>query len=222
MEFQVARLQEIVGKIQYYSKLNFRNAIDVDLVLEAEGLDIFDINKLIGAGVRMVGFNSMEQFIALESDLLPCKRYYTGPLDGENLSPILANFVRIESITTMEQVHLISDLNVRSGKISDLMVKLNVLSDIKKFGFLPSEIQDICLEIARVSGVRMSGIHTYVPPLDNVKMRKTALRKAGVIYKMLENRFRGIEHFSMNYMGHFEDLLAEGVNEIRIGIKNLA
>lgn len=222
MEFQVARLQEIVGKIQYYSKLNFRNSVDIDLVLEADGLDIYDINKLISAGIKIVGFNSMDQFMELEPMLLPCKKYYMGPLEGANLTPILANFDRIESITTMEQVRKISDINIRTGKISSLMVKLNILSTIRQFGFLPSEVQEICLEIARVSGVRIFGVHTYVPPVENTRMRKTALRKAGVIYTMLTNRFRGIERFSMNYIGHFEDLLVEGVNEIRIGIKNLA
>jgi uncharacterized pyridoxal phosphate-containing UPF0001 family protein len=102
------------------------------------------------------------------------------------------------------------------------MARMNIFSEIRKFGFTPSEISDVCLDIAKISGVRLTGVNTYVPPLENVKMRKTALRKAGVMYKMLESRFRGLDVFSMNYNRQFEDLIGEGVNEIRIGIKDLA
>ncbi len=222
MEYQVARLQEIVTKIQYYCKLNFKNAVDIGILLQAENMNIEDINKLIGAGVRKVGFHNIEQLGEIEHLLLPCKKYYLGELEGNNLSPVLANFETIESIINIEHVRLISDLNARTGRVTNILARMNILSEIKKFGFSPAEISDICLEIAKISGVRLTGINTYVPPLENIKMRKTALRKASVMFKMLEARFRGMEVFSLNYISQFEDLIGEGVNEIRIGIKDLA
>ena len=222
MEYSIAKLQEIVRKVQYYSKLNFRNAIDIDLVLETEGVEVMDVNKLISAGVRIVAYSSMDCFVEAEPLLLPCRKFYTGNIAGENLAPILANFERIETISEIADVGKISTENIRSGRITDLMVRLNVLSTIKAYGFMPSEIQDVSLEIAKHSGVRLIGMHTYVPPVDNEKLRCTALRKAGTVFKMLNNRFRGVERFSINYICHFEDMIAEGVNELRIGVKNLA
>jgi len=222
MEYQVARLQEIVTKIQYFCKLNFKNSVDINILLEAEGLDVADINSLIGAGVKIVGFKNIDQLGSIEHLLLPCRRHYLGELDGNNLSPILTNFDVIESVTDYEQVRLISDLNARNGHVSSLMVMMNILSEIRKFGFLPAEIADNCYEILKTSGVRLIGLNTYVPPLDNTKLRLTALRKAGTMFKMLAGRFRGFDRMSLNYLTHFEDLVREGVNEIRIGIKDLA
>lgn len=221
MQFQVATLQEIVSKIQYYCKLNFKNKIDIDILLEAEGLEIDVINSLIGAGVRIVGFSSLNQFIELGDMLLPCRIHYLGDLDTNNLTPVLSNFRIIESINNMDQIKRISDYNARNGKVSEVFVRMNVLSEIKKFGFVPSEIQDICMEIAKTSGVRLTGVNSYVPNIENEKMRKIALRKAGTIFKMLNARFRGFHKFSLNYLSHYEDLISEGVTQIRIGIKDL-
>jgi len=221
MEFQVARLQEIVNKIQYFSKLHFKNAVDIGILLETEGLDITDINKLIGAGVRKIGFSKLEQFSEYEHLLLPCEKYYLGDLDGQNLSPILANFSVIESLVTIEQARQISDLNARAGRVTKVLMRLNVLSEIKKFGFLPAEMNEATYEIALMSGLRMIGVNSYVPPVAD-KMEKTAWRKIGTVYKILTQRFRGLEVLSLNYADNLRDLIGEGVNEVRIGVKSLA
>ncbi len=222
MEYQVARLQEIVTKIQYYCKMNFRNPVDINILLLAEQLTLNDINKLISAGVRLIGFSNLQQLGDMEPDLLPCQKYFLGDLEENNISPILANFDLIESIVNIEQVKLISDLNARLGKITNILVRMNVVSEIKKFGFNPAEISEECYEIAKTSGIRLVGLNTYVPPVDNERIRKTAIRKAGTMFKLLDSRFRGFDRFSMNFIDQFEELIAEGVNEIRIGIKNLA
>jgi PLP dependent protein len=221
MGFQVSTLQEIVGRIQYYCKLNFKNRVDIDFLLDTDGLEIEDINQMISAGVRIVGFSDLEKFIEMSSDLLPCKKHYIGDLDGNNLTPILTNFDLIESINDFNQVRQISDYNARHGKITELLIRMNVLSDIKKFGFSPAEIQEVCISIAKTSGVRLLGVTSFVPNLDNDRMKKTALRKAGTVFKLLNERFRGIEKFSLNYLTQYEDLVAEGVTEIRIGVKDL-
>lgn len=221
MEFQVARLQEIITKIQFFSKLHFKNAIDVSILLETEGIDIADINKLIGAGVRKIGFSSLEQFSELEYLLFPCEKYYLGELDDQNLGPILANFAVIESLTNLEQARQISDINARTGRVTKVLMRLNILSDIKKFGFLPVGINDSSYEVALMSGLRLVGISSYVPKI-NEELQKTAWRKAATVYKMMSERLRGLEYFSMNYADNLAELIAEGVNEIRIGVKTLA
>jgi uncharacterized pyridoxal phosphate-containing UPF0001 family protein len=222
MEYQVARLQDIVTKIQYYCKMNFKNSVDVDLLLETDGLDIEVVNSMIGAGIDKVGFTTTEQLDAMEAQLLPCKKHYLGELTSENLLAVVSSFDVIENVADMDMVLKISDINARRGSVSQLMAGLNVLSDIKIFGFLPAEISEKSFDILRTSGIRMIGISTYIPPIDNKKLRKTAMRKAATMYKMLTSQYRGLDYFSMNYHSDFAELIEEGVNQIRIGIKNLA
>lgn len=221
MEFQVARLQEIANKIQYFSKLNFKNAVDIQIVLEADGLDIADINKLVSAGIKRVGFSTLDQYIQWENMLLPCTKHYFGELEGQNLNPILANFDLIESVASVNDARLISDINARAGRVSQILIRLNVLNEIKKFGLLPSEINDASYEIALMSGLRLLGINSYVPPLGNSKMEMTAWRKIGVVFKLLQQRYRGFEVLSLNHANNLAELIGEGVNEIRIGLKSL-
>jgi uncharacterized pyridoxal phosphate-containing UPF0001 family protein len=221
MEFQVARLQEIVNKIQYFSKLNFKNAVDVQILLEADGLDYDQINKLIGAGIKRVGFSSLEQYLLWENLLLPCKRHYLGDLEGQDLSGILANFDLIESVVSVEQARFISDFNAKMGKVSSILLKINILSEIKKYGVLPVEMNDVVGEIVKMSGLRLVGINSYVPELGNSKLVSTARRKIGVVFKLFEQKYRGFEVLSTNHTANLSEIIAEGANEIRIGLKSL-
>ena len=221
MRFQVARLQEIVNKIQYFSKLNFKNVVDVQILLEADGLEYDEINKLIGAGIKRVGFSSLEQYLLWENLLLPCKRHYLGDFVEQDLPSILANFDVIESVVSVDQACLISDVNARQGKVSSILIKINVLSEIKKYGVLPGEINEVVGEIVKMSGVRLIGLNSYVPELGNSKLVSTARRKIGVIFKLFEQKYRGFEVLSINHTSNLEEIIAEGASEIRIGWKSL-
>jgi hypothetical protein len=47
-------------------KQNNKNVgVDVQILLEADGLDYDQINKLIGAGIKRVGFSSLEQYLII-------------------------------------------------------------------------------------------------------------------------------------------------------------
>lgn len=224
MEFEVARLQEIVGKIQYFCKLHFKNAVDVSVLLETEGLEIEDVNKLIGAGVRKVGFSRLEQYLDWENMLLPCERHYVGDLENEEienfLEKVLANFPVVESLVNLEQVRRINQLNARVGRVTRVLMRVNVISEVRKFGFLPMEVSDASYEIALMPGVRLIGINAYVPEIGE-KLRKTAWRKAGTLFKIIVARLKGVDFFSLNFSEDLKELIGEGVNELRIGLKTL-
>ncbi len=219
MEFQVARLQEIVNKIQYFSKMHFKNAIDIKILLETEGLEIDDINKLISAGVKKVGFSNLEQFVENEYLLLPVEKVFLGELDNQNINAILANFETLESIVDIEQIQQIGEINLKTGRVTNVLLKLNVLSEIKKFGVSPAEINDLSYQIAVSAGVRLRGITSFIPNFGD-KMQKTTLRKITTIYKILNQRYKGFDFLSVNYLDNMRELIEEGVNEIRIGINS--
>lgn len=217
----MARLQEIVNKIQYFAKLNFRNAVDIPLLLEAEGLEYDQINKLIAAGVKRVGFTSLEQYLQWENLLLPCQKYYLGQVEGQSLTPLLSNFELVETVKSLVEAREISNLNARVGRVSRLLLQVNVWNDDARYGVLPVEVNSLAMEVALLSGLRLVGLHAYIPDIGNLKMQATAARKAGVMFKLLQQKYRGVEILSINYMDDFRRLIAEGVSEIRIGLKSL-
>lgn len=219
MDFQVARLQEIVNKIQFFSKMHFKNAIDINILLETDGLEIDDINKLISAGVKKIGFSNIEKFAEMEYLLLPAKRSFIGEINSQNINAILANFETLESITDMEQIRQIGEINLKTGRVTNILLRLNVLSEIKKFGVSPAEINDLSYQIAVSAGVRLRGITSFIPNFSD-KMQKTTLRKITTIYKILNQRYKGFEFLSVNYLDNMRELIEEGVNEIRIGINS--
>lgn len=221
MQYQIARLQEIVGKVQFSSKMNFKNPIDVQLLLDASGMEIADINKLVSAGVRRVGFNDLAQFLEVESVLLPCRKVYLGKLDSGNCKQVAEKFDFIENISELNQALILSSVNAILGRTMEVAVAVNVANDDAQYGVLPAGFDDFTAQIARLSGVRLRGINFYCPAFGADAKQKKVFRKAGVLFKMLEMRYKGMEVLSGNLVGKVEDLVNEGVNEIRIGIKSI-
>ena len=217
MQFQVARLQEIISKIQFNCKLNFKNSIDVNIVLDAKGLDVFDINILIAAGIKYVGFNSLVELNEITDTLLPVKKHYFGNLDELNMAEVIAKFDLIESINSIATARKLNDLCVRAGKVKKVLVQVNVLNKEEHFGFLPDEIFEAFSDFGKLGGIKPIGISSYLPDFRNKAKERQILRKVRTIFDLLRNKYRGIEVLSLNAMTNWEDVIAERVNEIRVG-----
>lgn len=221
MQFQIARLQEIVSKVQFSCKMNFKNSVDVEILLEADGLDILDINKLIGAGIKRVGFLDLNYFLTLENQLLPCKKVYLGVINDQNISDILENFDFLQNVVSLKQAKDLSLANAVKGKVKEFSLSMNLVNKEESYGLIPEKFDDDVWEMAKLTGLRLRGVSVFCPPYGNVDLEKKLLRKAGVLYKILNSRYKGIELYSANLVGRVEDMVTEGVNEIRIGLKTL-
>ena len=219
MHFQVARLQDINRKIQFNCKLNFKNAIDVLILLEIEQFDLVNLNTLIGAGVKVLGIKNLALIEDLRSVALPVKLHFLGELQElsqENLELVLANCAVLETVSTLEQAEKISHANALKGRVSEVLMRINVLNEEQKYGFLPAEMIDNFLAISNLSGIRVIGLNSYVPAFAKEARLKKALRKLKVLFVMLQQRYKGIEVLSLNLQDNLADLIAEGVTEVRM------
>lgn len=221
MQFQIARLQEIVSKVQFSCKMNFKNSIDVEILLEADGLDILDINKLIGAGIKRVGFLDFDYFLTIKNQLLPCRKVYLGTINDQNVNAILENFDFLQNVVSLKQAKNLSLANAVIGKVKEFSLSINLVNKEESYGLIPEKFDDEVWEMAKLTGLRLRGINIFCPPYGNIDLEKKLMRKAGVLYKILNSRYKGIELYSANLVGRVEDMVAEGINEIRIGLKTL-
>lgn len=220
MQFQVARLQEIINKIKLSSKLNFKNSVDVEMILEVEGLEVEEINKLIGAGVSKLRFKTLARLLEIEPLLLPSKKHYSGDF-AETLNDIFDNFDVLDTVQNMEIAKAINLWSVKTGKTKEVLVQINAVNDEIKYGILPKDFNDFVWEVSKLFGIKLKGIACYVPNVGNHKLSKTILRKASVLYKLMHARYRGVEVFSVNVGLGIEDLVGDGVNMVRLGINSL-
>lgn len=221
MQFQIARLQEIITKVQFSCKMNFKNAVDVEILLEIDGLDVLDINKLISAGIRKIGVGDYDKFLEIREHLLPCKKVYIGELNDKNIEQVLNDFEIIEGINSLEVAIKLSDLSARKSKIIEIIISINLVNDDEKFGLLPENFDQSVNEIIKLSGIRVRGFCFYSPAYGNSSMTKKLMRKASILYKLVYSKYRGIKIFSVNLQDKVDELIQEGVTEIRIGVKSL-
>ena len=216
MHFQVARLQEVIRKIQFNCKLNFKNSVDVEVLLDSAGFDLAELNNLIGAGVKIVGFKDLLSLETFGEDLLPVKKRFIGDLEGEDLEQVLSRFELVESVLTLVQAERISAFNALKGRVTEVLMRVNVLNTETQYGFMPAELMDQFIALSKLSGLRVKGISSYVPAFSKEVRLKKALRKLKVLFSLLNERFRGVEILSVNLQDNLGDLIAEGVTEVRV------
>lgn len=221
MQFQIARLQEIITKVQFSCKMNFKNSVDVEILLEIEGLELADVNKLVSAGIKRIGVFDFDAFLDIKDSLLPCRKAFVGEIDESKMEDILNNFDFLQNVVSLECAEKLSNLNAKRGKTTDFALSVNLVNKEKKYGILPEEFDSTVIEILKLSGLRLRGLNIYCPSFGNQLMEKKLLRKAGVLYKLLDSRYKGIELYSVNMVGKVEEMINEGVNEIRIGLNSL-
>lgn len=221
MQFQVARLHDIVNKIKLYSKLNFKNAVDVGMVLIADEIELEDLNKLISAGIQRLAFSRWSDYESIQYLLLPCKKHFLGELN-ENFDDIMLNFDVIESLKTLELAKKINHWSVTTGKVKDIFVQVNVVNETEEYGISPAKFNDFVWDLSKYPGLRIKGLSAFVPNTGNSRLSKTILRKAGVLFKLLHSRFKGIDFFSVNHGLEIGELVSDGVNLVRIGVKSLS
>ena len=189
----------------------------MDVLIEAKGLDVTDLNILISAGIKNVGFGSLMELEEVSGGLLPVKKHYLGNLDDLNVAAIIEKFDLIESVNSISIARKLNDCCVRSGKLKQVLVQVNVLNREKEFGFLPGEVFEAFIDISKLGGIKPVGISSYVPNFQNRQKEKQILRKVRTIYDLLRNKYRGIDVLSLNAINNWEDVIAERVNEIRVG-----
>lgn len=220
MQFQVARLQEIINKIKLSSKLNFKNSVDVEMILDVDGLEVDEINKLIGAGITKLRFKSLAKLLEIENMLLPSKKHYSGDF-SEMKEDIFEKFDVLDSVQDMRIAKAINVWSVKSGKTRPILVLINAVNDNPEYGVLPKDFNEFVWELSKLFGIKLLGISCFVPNTGNDKLSKTILRKASVLYKLMHSRYRGVEVFSVNVGLGIEDLVSDGVNMVRIGVNSL-
>lgn len=195
----------------------FKNAVDVNILLDSRGVNIEDINKLVSAGIRSVGFGSLMEFAEAENLLLPVKKHYLGSLDELNMPEVIEKFDLIENVDSINVARRLNDFCVRKGVVKKVLLKVNVLNQETHYGFLPGEIFDAFLEISKLGGLKPTGISAYIPNYGNRDKEKQVLRKARTVFDLLNNKYRGIDVLSLNAIQNWEDVIAEKTNEIRVG-----
>lgn len=216
MTSQIERnLLLISDKIKNICQTYRQNSERVNLIAVSKTVSSEKIIEAIDAGCQIFGENyikeAKEKWPAIKEIFPKVKLHFIGHLQSNKAAEAIELFDAIETLDSEKlALTLQKELKKRSdGKNPEIYIQVNIGEESQKGGVMPSEVKDF-VEFSRDNcGLNIVGL-MCIPPSDEFASPYFAL-----LAKMA--RENNLEKVSMGMSADFEEAIALGATNIRIG-----
>jgi len=208
---QINHKLDILGKDQ--------NACTLLAVSKTKPVEM--LMEVYEAGCRDFGENKVQElldkFEKMPSDV---RWHMIGHLQTNKVKYIVDKVHMIHSVDSVKLAQCISKEATKKGVIVPILLEVNLSKEDSKFGFGALEVLEATRKIAQLSGVRVMGLMTVPPFVENPEDNRTyfnALKQLSVdiANENMDNVCMDI--LSMGMTGDYEVAIEEGATYVRIG-----
>lgn len=211
----------VLGNISNACEKSGRNESEVTLIAVSKTKPVSDIEELYGHGVRVFGENKVQElcdkYESLPKDI---KWHMIGHLQRNKVKYIVD---KVELIHSVDSVRLAEQIEAEAAKknvMVNILIEVNVAEEESKFGLKTDETVAMIKEIAGLSHVRIKGLMTIAPfvenPEDNRKYFKQ-LKQLAVDIKAKNIDNVSMDVLSMGMTGDYMTAVEEGATYVRVG-----
>ncbi len=171
--------------------------------------------------MRIIGENKVQEakkkYQILTGDI---EWHLVGHLQTNKVKYAVEIFDLIHSVDSIKLAKEIDKRSLQFGKITNVLVEVNVSGEETKYGIRPEEIELFLGEISKFSGIRVMGLMTIAPIVKNKEEVRPYFKKLRELSKKINNE--NIKNVKMDYLSmgmtdDFEVAIEEGANMVRIG-----
>jgi len=198
-----------------------RDEITVVAVSKTFGAECVD--AAIHAGLAVFGENRVQEAKAklpvVRSDY-PLQWHLIGHLQTNKAKDAVLLFDMIQSVDSLDLAKAIDSRALPLGKRQDILIQVNTTDERQKSGCEPSEIDDIMAGIVQLPGVRIQGLMTIGPFVEDsgpIQHSFGTLRREFDRLAKFDLAGGAMRYCSMGMSSDWPIALAEGANMLRIG-----
>lgn len=217
----VENLAEVEKKVCEACERAGRSRDEVTLIAVSKTKPISMIEELLPGGTRDFGENKVqelcEKYEALPKDI---RWHLIGHLQRNKVKYIVDKAFLVHSIDSLRLAETINDEGKKKGITVPVLIEVNVAGEESKFGVAPQETEDLVREIAKLPFVRIKGLMTIAPYVEDPEENRihfSRLRQLSV-----DIREKNIDNVSMNVLsmgmtGDYQVAIEEGATMVRVG-----
>jgi len=198
-----------------------RNPEEIKLVAVTKTVSIERIKEAISAGVKIIGENKVheakEKYHILTADI---KWHLVGHLQTNKAKYAIEIFDLIHSVDSIKLAKEIDSRSLQFGKITNVLVEVNVSAEETKYGIKPEEVESFLREISQFPRIWVRGLMTIAPMVKDKEETRPYFRKLRELSKEIKSK--NIKNIKMDYLSmgmteDFEIAIEEGANMVRVG-----
>ncbi len=217
-------ITEIRNRIAEAEQSSGRKKDSVLLLAAVKYAEVDEINYLHRElEVRDIGENRVQQLLAhyeaLE-DRENLRIHFIGTLQTNKVKYIVDKVCMIHSVDSEKLAAEIDRQAKKHGIVMDVLVEINSGEEENKSGVMPSEAEELCLELKKYPNIRHRGFMTMAPKCSEKEeylkyFKQTYEQVLDIWTKKLHNIDSPI--ISMGMSESFAEAIAEGSDIVRIG-----
>lgn len=196
-----------------------RRREEVTLVAVTKNHSPEEILSLYQEGVRDFGENRLQEFLPKKS-VLPqdIRWHFIGTLQKNKVGKVVGEVVLIHSVDSLELAKQISDVSVKRGVSSSILLQVNIAKEKAKHGLEEKEWEAAFPLLKALPAIAVKGLMAMAPLTEDAEVIRETFKSLRLFRDHLEKKFQiALPELSMGMSQDFEIAIEEGATLLRIG-----
>ncbi len=200
-----------------------RDPKEIKLIAVSKTHTVSAVREVVEAGLRVFGENKVqegENKIA-EMGMLRCEWHLIGHLQKNKVRKAVRSFDVIQTIDSLDLAQRVDRIAGEERQAPlPVLVQIDLAGEETKSGIPESEAEELIYEINKCRNLRLDGVMTIPPFLEDVEMVRPYFRRLREIRDDLKTKGAfsgGIGDLSMGMSHDFETAVEEGATMVRVG-----
>ena len=195
----------------------------VELVGAVKTRTAQEIIEAVGAGLRHIGHNYVQEARALEpamAGVTGVTRHFIGHLQTNKARDAVRLFDSVQTVDSVRLALVLDRECAKQGKSVDILIEINSGREEAKAGVMPEQAEALAREIAALEHVRLRGLMTMGPLLENPEDMRPYFRLTRDLFTRISAALapeRALDRLSMGMTDSWRVAVSEGSNMVRIG-----
>lgn len=207
-------VKSVLAQIPEYNP--FGEKITVVAAVKFQSVE--NINRAISAGIKDIGDNHVQEFRQKFDGIAGSpRRHFIGHLQTNKVKYLIG---KVDLYHSVDRLNLAEELSKRSagaGIISNILLQVNIGSELSKGGFALEEVESAYKKIKQLPALKIRGLMAMLPLSDNEQFLKELAQKMRCEYDKLKSGDGDFEYLSMGMSGDWQICVGAGGNMIRLG-----
>ncbi|MBS4961064.1 MAG: YggS family pyridoxal phosphate-dependent enzyme [Clostridiales bacterium] len=214
-------IDQVRQKIDESAKKVGRNAKDVLLLAVSKTIDADRIQEAVDYGCNALGENRVQEILEKYDKITGnVKWHLIGHLQTNKVKYIIDKVEMIHSVESFKLAEEISKRAEQAGLTMDILIEVNMAEEESKFGIHESEVEDFIRQVSCLKAIRIRGLMTVAPFVENPEENRVYFRKMKKI--MVDINGKKINNVSMDMLsmgmtGDYQIAVEEGATIVRVG-----
>ena len=214
-------LMKVEEKIENACVRAGRKREEVTLIAVSKTKPIEMIEEAMESDISVFGENKVQELVKKQEILQNHLKWnMIGNLQRNKVKQLVGKVERIHSVDSLRLAEQIQNDYAKQGETANILIEVNIAGEESKFGLMPEETEEIIREIATFPNIRVRGLMTIAPFVENPEENRLHFRNLKKL--LVDINAKNIDNISMTELsmgmtGDYEVAIEEGATMVRVG-----